>query len=396
MLNKILMFVLSIALLGCTTEPAASAAEPAASAAEPAASVPTDLLSMSWDQVVEQAKSEGEVTFYTWFGEDFYTEVVKRFKDKYGIDARAIIAASPAHIDKALAEKDTAVGTIDVLDVGGQYVKTAMDADIFYGPIFPFMPSAKDLDAKLAAYQEGVDLKGYLVPILRNQTGFLYDPRKVPNPPQTWDEFTAWVDANPKGFAYCDPNKGGTGQAFVQTVISNLTGGIDKYKGDTEVDPAKVADWTLAWDWLKANNPKMNVTLSNNESLDLLNQGAASLVLAWDDDTVAGLKKGTLFKEATMYIPSMGLPGGGSTQGILKNSQHKAAGLLWLDFLTTVDIQILMNQTMGSASIRNDVPSASVNDVVPQDQRQKYSTPWVPAAYKSEMAKQFTQYVLLN
>ena len=396
-MKKIVMLGLSIVLAACAAQSGTSAAPPAASAAPPAASAaPTDLLSMPWDQVVAQAKSEGSITFYTWFGEDFYSQVVTQFKAKYGIEAKAIIAASPAHIDKALAEKDQAVGTIDVLDVGGQYVKTTMDAGIFYGPIFQAMPNAGVLDAKLAAYQEGVDLGGYLVPILRNQTGFLYDPDRVPNPPQTWDEFTAWIDANPKGFAYCDPNKGGTGQAFVQTVISNLTGGIDKYKGDTEVDPAKVADWTKAWDWIKANNDKMNLTLSNNESLDLLNQGAASLILAWDDDTGAALAKGTLFKRAKMYIPTMGLPGGGSTQGILKNSAHKAAALLWLDFLTQPDIQILMNHTMGSVPARTDISNDKVVDVIPGDQRQKYALPWVPAAYKAEMAKQFTDFVMLN
>ena len=65
---------------------------------------------------------------------------------------------------------------------------------------------------------------GYLVPVYRNQTGFLYDPEKVPTPPQTWAEFTAWLDANPGQFAFNDPSKGGSGQAFVQAAIVNILG----------------------------------------------------------------------------------------------------------------------------------------------------------------------------
>jgi putative spermidine/putrescine transport system substrate-binding protein len=46
------------------------------------------------------------------------------------------------------------------------------------------------------------------------------------------------------------------------------------------------------------------------------------------------LKKGNLFKEAVLYIPDFGLAGGGDCAGVLRNARHKAAALLFLDFLT--------------------------------------------------------------
>lgn len=297
-------------------------------------------------------------------------------------------------LEKVIAEKDQAAGTVDMCLIGGQNVKTSVDAGLWYGPIFAKMPSARKLDPDLAEYQECVETKGYLVPIYRNQTGFLYDSERVPNPPQTWDELTAWIQANPKGFAYCDPNKGGSGQAFLQTVISNLTGGIDKYKGDTAVVDSKVADWNKAWDWLNANESLINLTVSNNESIDLLNQGAASLIVAWDDDSLVALSKGTLFKRVVMYIPAMGLPGGGDTAGVLKNAPHKAAGMLFIDFLTSVDMQKLLNKTLGSTPARIDI--ADLPSLIPEDQRQSNATPWVPAAYKAAFVEEFTKSVLLK
>jgi putative spermidine/putrescine transport system substrate-binding protein len=397
--KKIAMLGLSIVLGACSGQASPTAAPsattsslPAASPIESPAAVPSGALDKTWDQVVTAAKAEGQVTFYAWWGEDFWKAAAQNFKDKYGIDAKVVIG--DAAIDKALAEIDRPAGTIDVLLIGGRDVKTAIDANVWYGPIFAKMPSTAVLDQKLASYQEGVATNGYLVPIYRNQTGFLYDPDRVPSPPQTWAEFTAWVDANPKGFAYPDPNKGGTGQAFVQTVIANLTGGIDKYKGDTAVDAAKIANWNLAWDWLKANNSKINVTLSNNEDVDLLNQGAAKIVMAWDDDTLAALAKGTLFKRATMYIPTLGLAGGGDTAGVIKNAPHKAAALLFIDFLTSMDTQILMNKTVGSIPARGDI--TNLPSVIPEDQRQNNSTPWMPAPYKDAYIKGFTSNVLLH
>jgi putative spermidine/putrescine transport system substrate-binding protein len=357
--------------------------------AQPAAQ--TDVLSLSWDQVVAQAKTEGEVVFYSWWGEEYWREAARLFEEEYGIKATVVIGEC---LEKTIAEKDAAAGTVDVCLIGGQNVKTSVDAGLWYGPIFPKMPSSAQLDQNLAAYQEGVETQGYLVPIYRNQTGFLYDPERVPDPPQTWDELTAWIQANPKGFAFCDPNKGGSGQAFVQTVLANLAGGIDKYKGDTEVAADKVADWGKAWEWFNANEDLVNVTVSNNESIDLLNQGAASLIVAWDDDSLVSLSKGTLFKRAELYIPEMGLPGGGDTAGVLKNAPHKAAGMLFIDFLTSVDMQKLMNATLGSTPARTDI--ADSPSLIPEDQRQNYSTPWVPAAYKAAFIEEFTKNVLLK
>jgi putative spermidine/putrescine transport system substrate-binding protein len=390
------LVILALVITGCSGQPAASVAQPSVSSApssvEPSASATTDVLSMSWDQIVAQAKTEGEVVFSAWWGEAYWKEATQKFKEKYGIEARLLLGNNA--IDKILSEKDRPEGTIDVQLIGGADVKTSFDAGLWDGPIFDVLPSHGQLDQKLATIQEGVQTKGYLAPIYRNQTAFLYDPKRVATPPQTWAEFEAWLDANPKGFAYPDPNKGGTGQAFVQAVITNLTGGLDKYTGDTEVDPAKTADWSKAWDWLKAHDPKINVTLSNSEDIDLLNQGAASLVIAWDDDSQAALKNGTLFDRAKMYIPTFGLPGGGDTAGLLKNAPHKAAGLLFLDFLTSKDSQVKMNEVLGSVPARTDI--TEIPSIVPENDRASNSVAWLPAPYKKLLQEEFTKQVLLQ
>lgn len=348
---------------------------------------------MSWEEIVAEAKKEGEVTFSVWWGPEFFKEAANRFTKKYGI--RANVLLGPNAIDKILAEKDRPIGTVDVQAIGGADLKTSIDAGLWYGPIFNVVPSHTALNKaaqQMAVIQEGIPTKGYFVPYDAIQVAFLYDPDRVKTLPQTWDEFAAWVKANPKGFAYNDPNKGGAGQAFVQTVIANLAGGLDKYAGDTELNQAKVADWTKAWDWLKANNPNMTVTNSNNANMDLINQGGASMVVAWTDDATAAMMNGSLSKRFKMYIPKLGLAGGGDSLGVVKNAPSKAAALLFIDWLTSADMQSLMNKTVKTIPVRDDVKAEFIPDV----QFPENATGWMPAPYKKYYADQYTKQVLLR
>lgn len=350
-----------------------------------------DYLAMRWDQIEQEAKAEGEIVFSAWWGEEFFKEAASQFTEKYGIEARFLLGNNA--IDKMLAEKDREIGSIDVQLVGGADVATSFDADLWYGPIVAKLPSGAALDQKLTEMQEGVKTGGYLVPIYRNQTGLLYNPDKVSNPPQTWEEFEQWVEDNPRRFAYPDPNKGGTGAAFVQSVIANLTDGLDRYEGDTEVDESKIEDWDAAWGWLHDHNDLMQVTLSNSEDIDLLNQGTVDLAIAWDDDTQLSLGNGSLFKDAKFYVPEFGLAGGGDTAGVLKNAGNKAAGLLFLEFLASEEMQTLMNETLGSVPARTGV--TGVPAAASEEDRAK-GTSWMPAPYKEAILLGYTENVLLR
>jgi putative spermidine/putrescine transport system substrate-binding protein len=351
-----------------------------------------DYLKMPWDKVVEAAKAEGELTFYAWWGEEFWRTAAKDFEAKNGIKVTVVTGDRAANIGKVIAEASSATGTIDALLVGGVELKSLLDAHALYGPIGGVIPDSDKLDAKLSKVQEGYATGGYLVPVYRNQTGFVYDPEKVPTPPESWVEFTAWLDAHPGQFAFNDPSKGGSGQAFVQAAIVNILGDDAKYAGDTELDKSKVADWGKVWDWFNANEDKFTITSSNNDSLDRVNQGEVLMAAAWDDDTAVSLSKGTLFKRAKLYIPTLGMPGGGDSLGIPANAPHKAAAMLFVAYLIQADVQKQLNATIGSYLARTDV--AGENALIPEEQRQQNGRPWLPGAYKGYYIQQFVSEVL--
>ena len=351
-----------------------------------------DFLTVTWDKVVEAAKAEGELTFYAWWGEEFWRTAAKDFEGKHGIKVTVVTGDRAANIGKVLSEASSATGTIDALLVGGVELKSLLDAKALYGPLVGVIPDSDKLDPNLSKIQEGYATEGRLVPVYRNQTGLVYDPEKVPTPPQTWAEFITWLDANPGKFAFNDPSKGGSGQAFVQAAIANILGDEGKYQGDTEVKPEKVADWGKVWDWFNANESKFTITSSNNDSLDRVNQGEVLMAPAWDDDTAVSLSKGTLFKRAKLYIPEFGMPGGGDSLGIPANAPHKAAAMLFIAYLIEADVQKQLNSTIGSYLARVDV--SGDNALIPDEQRLKSGRPWLPGTYKKLFIEQFVAEVL--
>lgn len=351
-----------------------------------------DVLTMSWDELVSAAKAEGQVVLYVWYKESYFVDAMNAFKQKYGIDAKVIVGDRVANFNKAVAEKDQAIGTIDVMVCGGDSVKPMIDMGMMIGPLKPRIAHASTLTPLLWEKQEGVETKGYLVPFMRNQTGLLYDPERVQYPPQTWGELTAFVDANPKLFGFNDPSKGGSGQSFVQTLLKYEAGGLDKYYGDTEVQQADVANWGKAWDWVNARKDKLTFTASNNDSIQRLNDGELALTVAWDDVAVTQMNAGTLFKRAKLFIPPMGFAGGGDTLGVLKNSGHKAAAVLLVSFLTDVDQQRALN-TVGLYPARTDVP---VTSTLLTEGERKNSVPWIPAQYKGLFISEFVKNCLMK
>jgi len=104
-----------------------------------------DLQTASWNEIVAAAKEEGEVTFYACYFPDYFRDAANDFENQYDVKVNLIVGNLEANFNKAISEKDRAVGTIDAMVVGGQWVKTSMDLDMFYGPMKDVIPDADKL-----------------------------------------------------------------------------------------------------------------------------------------------------------------------------------------------------------------------------------------------------------
>ena len=85
---------------------------------------------------------------------------------------------------------------------------------------------------------------GFLMPTVVNAGGpvFIYNPKKVSNPPKTAAELLAWAKANPKRLLYARPANSGPGRSIMT--------GIPWILGDkAPMDPEK--GWDKAWAYMK-------------------------------------------------------------------------------------------------------------------------------------------------
>ncbi|MGV2129451.1 ABC transporter substrate-binding protein [Agrobacterium vitis] len=339
-----------------------------------------DILKEPWDEIVSQAKQEGEVVWYNWFLQPRFRELVAGFEKEYSIKVTIPDGTPDGNLSKFLAEKDRSEGDIDVMSLAGDALPKFDVSALLIGPL-ENLPDYSKLRTKI----NGGDGKGYAVAFWGNQTGFAYDPTQVDEAklPQTFDELSAWIKENPQTFAFNDPRGGGAGNAFLQAVVRN-----------TVTQTNLIADnYQAAWDWFSANKENCGFTASNADSLTRLNGGEFQLVSAWEDHLAGLQKKGEVDKRMKFYIPKFGMPGGGNVVGIPTNAKHKAAALVFVNWLTSAETQGLLGKEMGSAPVNSDakVPDGGV----PSEQRAN-STDWLEVKQTDAVKAQFLEKVVLG
>jgi putative spermidine/putrescine transport system substrate-binding protein len=325
----------------------------------------SDLSSMSWDEIVAQAKEEGSVTFTNWYLQDAMRDAMKPFEEKYGIKVTIPEGKMTANRDKLLAEANREKGDFDVFAFGFNDFEVLDKESLFL--TLDALPKDDGRKTKLA----GIDGGKFVVAYWGNQTGISYDPAKVAEAdlPQTPAEFEAFWTANPGKFGF-NYEKGGSGPSFFHNVL-RVVGDVDLSNGDDSAE--RVAELQAGIDFFNKNAENYVITASNADSITRVSDGELWMAPGWEDH-VAGLqKRGEIRKDIKFYVPSFGMNGGGNGVAIPKNSQHPAAALVFINWLTSAETQTSFNANFGTAPMHANADDS--NALVPNDQR-AYTQPW--------------------
>ncbi len=121
-----------------------------------------------------------------------------------------------------------------------------------------------------------------------------------------------------------------------------------------------MANWHKTWDWFVQNKDKMTRTSSNADSLTRLNDGELDLVSAWQDHLFSLQKQGAITPRLKFYVPKFGMPGGGNLLGVAKNSPHPAASLVFVNWITSPEIQQRLSQEFGVRPLNHESGRADV------------------------------------
>ncbi|MGV1831896.1 extracellular solute-binding protein [Agrobacterium vitis] len=347
-----------------------------------------DLTSLSWDQVVAQAKKEGQVTWFHWYFQDRFKEEVKVFEAEYGIKVTIPSGDVKSNINKFLAERDRPEGDIDVLSTSGTDLGKLSPDKTYFGPIDKLLPER----SKLRYEMDGIDSKGYAVAFWGNQSGLAYNPQRIKESdlPRTLEQFSAFLKNNPGEFGFNVEN-GGAGPAFIEAVTRKIVPDIDYKSGISNPDILKKL--SPVWDWFNERKDQYIITASYADSLTRLTSGEFMIVATWED-YVAGLqKKGEVPKDIKVYVPDFGMPGGGNLVGIPANAKHKAAALVFINWLTSAKTQSRFNQEFGI--VVQNADSDAKASLIPQAER-KASFTWATKPFGDDIKNQFIQNVTLR
>jgi putative spermidine/putrescine transport system substrate-binding protein len=159
-------------------------------------------------------------------------------------EVRVQRAPQPELPAKIKAQQDA--GRLDInLIMTGQAAAAALVANGQVVRLFPDYEKQLDIsdftDAAKAHWKEG---GGFMLPSVVSNGGpvFIYNPKKVPNPPKNAQELLAWSKANPGRFMYARPSNSGPGMSIIV--------GLPYILGDSDPkDPDK--GWDKTWAFLK-------------------------------------------------------------------------------------------------------------------------------------------------
>jgi putative spermidine/putrescine transport system substrate-binding protein len=243
-------------------------------------------------------------------------------------------------LDKIIAAKRAGRTTdVDLWETEPSLVEQGMADALWVKLTDQLVPNLAKVPAeKLAA------TGGFGVPYRGSSVVIGYNSQFVKTPPRTFDDLVAWIKANPGKFTYCDPNTGGSGQAFVAAAIYHYAS-AEKFAGNA-YDPNAESAWDPAWKLLRDLQPAMyNNGFHPNGNvavLQLLGQQNIWMASVWSDMGLDFYKRGLVPKTVKFEQISPPLFGGDSTVTLPALSGHLEGALTLLNWLLTPEAQELV------------------------------------------------------
>lgn len=202
--------------------------------------------------------------------------------------------------------------------------------------------------------------KGVGIPYRASSVLLAYDSTVVETPPETLEELLTWIEDNPGEFAYNSPSTGGSGGAFVTTVLDSYLSAEDREALRVGYDEELQDGWTEGFDRLAELGPSVYqggvYPNGNSQVLELLGDGAISMAPVWSDQFITAVENG-LVSENVHYtqISDPSFTGSASYLGIPRTSDNTDGAISLANFVLSPEGQtIIAEQISGYPVISLD------------------------------------------
>lgn len=336
-LNATLVLVIVLAMLAAciAAAPAGQTGATGGAAAEPS---------------IVNVYTDGDTNISDWY----QNIIIPAFEKQYPqykvnfVNARGVGEGTKAIADRALAALQTnADPQAEVLDFDVLGNPELIEAGLWQKIDESNVPNAKGIVQAARVSEFGAAYRG-------SQVLIAYDSSKVPENevPKTFADLFEWIKAHPGQFAYCRPDKGGSGGNFVTRAIYEVTGkDPSKFKPGTP-DPALLAEYDKAWELLREIHPAIydngSYPAGNNPTLELLANGSVSMISAWSDQALQAIANGVLPETTKLYqFSDLPMPGGYAFLAVPKNAKNMEGALAFVDFMLSQEMQVSVVKDIG-------------------------------------------------
>jgi putative spermidine/putrescine transport system substrate-binding protein len=317
----------------------------------------------SWDRITELAKKEGTVQVSAWGGPEtklHFGKLCESFQRKTGIKTIYkhgdwFAAQQQVLNDVKTNNKD---GVIDVIFLWGKpFSNLLQGGGVWEVPMINIIPNARKIAYRpeIRFVHDMVPTYGSFIPHVNWQNCFVYNKKKYKKEdmPQNITGVLEWTKKHPGEFTYCDVNKGGSGHTYIMALIYALTGGYEKYAYKPFDQKVADRDWGPLWDYLKELEKYMyrpgSYPQGNFLVAQLLAAGEVNFIVNWDSVLGPMVKDGNIDPDIVgMFVPEPGIPSPMDGFTIPMNAPNKAAALLFLDHITSVESQMQIPINIGS------------------------------------------------
>ena len=338
-----LVFTMIFALSACGSKDPGEAASKAT----------TDLASMSWDEIGEQAKGT-DVAFYGWGGDENRNNwlngtVADYLKKNYDINFEYVGMDINDILAKLTSEKEAGEesGTIDMIWINGENFYTAKENGLLYGPFTDQLPNTEkyiDQDDPETMNDFCKPIDGYESPYAKAQMVMFNDSAVTPETPKNADELLEYAKANAGKVTYpALPDF--TGSAFVRNIIYEKCG-WEQFQ-TMEADKATVKEAIEpALEYLRELNPylwKEGQTFpADSTALDKMFQdGEVVMNMSYGPFSVAsGIADGTLPETCQTFVFDNGTIGNTNYMAIAFDAPNKAGAMVAINAIISADIQL--------------------------------------------------------
>ncbi|WP_416825237.1 extracellular solute-binding protein [Ectobacillus polymachus] len=272
-------------------------------------------------------------------------------------------AGSSKIYDKLKAQKDAGKTDWDIdVAIVHQSIMQQMIKDDLVEKWVPMSDNKQYVTSPDSKNSLGTNVDGYVIPLFHSQVAIAYNPEKVKQVPQNFDELEKWIKEHPKQFGYNGIKNGMSGVAFSTAFLYWKTG---DYKQLTEgpYDKKLEDKWPAVVKELKSL--PVTYTNGNNGTLDMLNRGEIDMGPVWVDMFNLWKDQGRMNPNLHLKVTDPGLPGQPMYIVIPKNAKNKDMAIKYADNLASPETQAKV-----IVEFSNWYPGIEANAVLPKVSQQ--------------------------